>query len=291
MVSEPHALKFRECSGDKKYLNLTEGDFDSPDNDNNYRILTTHAARNGIDLAQARVLDFGCGRGQLVGYLRLRGVHAYGIEVDSKLVQAGAVLGNLYHDERPLLSLVDPNGRTPFPDGYFDVILANQVFEHVAHLDEVSGEIARLLRPGGMLVTLYPARFTLIEPHYHLCIVHWLPKGKLQRSLIHFLVRAGFGVPPPSGISRTQMGDIVSEYAEQDVFYRSNRVIGEMHARNGIRLDFQQVPRDMLERKLSRMSGLRRRAYSTLAATLPLVPIRNLFKSCAAVGVKQGNVN
>ncbi|MYM32549.1 methyltransferase domain-containing protein [Duganella sp. CY15W] len=287
MAVELGVPKFRECSGDKKYVDLTETDYGNSCNDVLYQNLLTQAERHHIASQGAKVLDFGCGRGQFVGYLRQHGLRAYGIEVDAKLIQAGQVLSASFQDELPLLSLVSGEGHLPFPDGYFDMIVANQVFEHVSHLEEVAAEIGRLLRPGGILLTLYPARFTLVEPHYHLSVVHWLPKGKLQRALIHLLVRAGFGVPPPSGVSRQLMGDIISEYADHETFYRSNHVIADICAHHGLRLDFDEIPQDMLDKKLKRLSGVRRLVFSATAGTLPLVTMRNLFKSCAAVGVKE----
>jgi SAM-dependent methyltransferase len=46
--------------------------------------------------------------------------------------------------------------RLGFPDACFDVALCNDVFEHVPALDAVLAELARVLRPGGVLLATFP---------------------------------------------------------------------------------------------------------------------------------------
>lgn len=81
-----------------------------------------------------------------------------------------------------------------FPDGAFDAVVVNDVLEHVPDVDLCLSEMARVLRPGGALVTTFPfamgnpesivkARLTedgieyLDEPQYHGNPVD--PKGSL----------------------------------------------------------------------------------------------------------------
>jgi SAM-dependent methyltransferase len=50
-----------------------------------------------------------------------------------------------------LLHLVRGDGRAlPFLDGSFDAVVSYDVLEHVPHVGDVAGEIARILRPGGL---------------------------------------------------------------------------------------------------------------------------------------------
>lgn len=98
-----------------------------------------------------RVLDGGCGMGfYLMAMSRLRALEMYGLDTDrSRLAWArsenvGAVLvqGDLYE--------------LPFPDGFFDKVLLSEVLEHLP--DDVSAlrELARVLRPGGVLAISVP---------------------------------------------------------------------------------------------------------------------------------------
>lgn len=43
-----------------------------------------------------------------------------------------------------------------YADGSFDVVITNEVFEHVEHLPQALAEIARVLKPGGRLVATCP---------------------------------------------------------------------------------------------------------------------------------------
>jgi SAM-dependent methyltransferase len=44
----------------------------------------------------------------------------------------------------------------PFPDEFFDVVLASEVLEHLANLEAALSEIRRTLKPGGRLVGSVP---------------------------------------------------------------------------------------------------------------------------------------
>jgi hypothetical protein len=46
-----------------------------------------------------------------------------------------------------------------FASESFDLVLCNELFEHVQHLDRAFSEIARVLRPGGLLVATCPLAF------------------------------------------------------------------------------------------------------------------------------------
>lgn len=56
--------------------------------------------------------------------------------------------------------------RLPFPDDYFDGVLASEVFEHVFDLDVTLHEIHRVLKPGGQLLFTCPFVWPLHEQPY-----------------------------------------------------------------------------------------------------------------------------
>ena len=67
----------------------------------------------------------------------------------------------------------------PFEDGSFDVVLSNRVIEHVGeppdqlhHLREVR----RVLGPGGVCYLAVPNRWGLVEPHFRLPFLSWVPR-------------------------------------------------------------------------------------------------------------------
>ena len=50
-----------------------------------------------------------------------------------------------------------------FANASFDLVVCNELFEHVQHLDRALAEIARVLRPGGRLVATCPLAFGQVE--------------------------------------------------------------------------------------------------------------------------------
>jgi SAM-dependent methyltransferase len=146
----------------------------------------------GLPAAELRVLDFGCGTGELVGELRRRGYQAYGVDVDASAVAQGNAALDATGACRQLLQLLDGNGRSAYPDGYFHFVLSLTVFEHVPDVGAVVTEIRRATAPGGGGWHGWPAQFCVVEPHLHMPLVHWLPKNRLRWAWI--LACSAFGM-------------------------------------------------------------------------------------------------
>ena len=103
-----------------------------------------------------RVLDIGCGRGELVLQCALRGAHAVGIDYAEAAVRIAAEAIAPYPEEvraRCQVLAMDAR-RLEFEDGSFDTVLMTDVVEHLAptELDAVLAEVRRVLRTGGRLV-------------------------------------------------------------------------------------------------------------------------------------------
>lgn len=81
------------------------------------------------------------------------------------------------------------NTELPFGDAQFDVVISNHVIEHVGEYDaqlKHLQEIARVLRVDGIAYLAVPNRWMLIEPHYALPFLSWLPKRLANRYLALF---------------------------------------------------------------------------------------------------------
>lgn len=66
----------------------------------------------------------------------------------------------------------------PVGDASFDVVLSNHVIEHVgdAHAQRHHiSELRRVLKKNGIGYLAVPNRWMLVEPHYHLAFLSWLP--------------------------------------------------------------------------------------------------------------------
>ena len=67
----------------------------------------------------------------------------------------------------------------PFPDGYFDVVISNHVIEHVGDLGAQRlhlAELRRVIKAEGAGYLAVPNRWQLVEPHYRLAFLSWLPE-------------------------------------------------------------------------------------------------------------------
>lgn len=137
-----------------------------------------------------RVLDYGCGAGVSLMEAQALGAEAYGIEADPNVQQVIDALGLRIH-----IGTLDD---APFADLQFDLIILNQVLEHIPQPEELLARFTGMLRPGGRLVLAVPnagsifARFfkrTWINWHipYHL---HHFNPGSARL----FLERCGWSV-------------------------------------------------------------------------------------------------
>lgn len=72
----------------------------------------------------------------------------------------------------------------PFEDARFDVVISNHVIEHVGDLarqHRYLEEARRVLRHDGVLYLAVPNKFRLVEAHYSLPLLSWLPQGWADR--------------------------------------------------------------------------------------------------------------
>ncbi|GGD34302.1 class I SAM-dependent methyltransferase [Pseudoxanthomonas indica] len=125
-----------------------------------------------LDLASCRrILEIGCGSGVISSRLAEVApnaeVHAVDVK-DNRIEFAG------YH-----FSIVEGT-HLPFPDHHFDLVISNHVIEHVGNHEaqlEHLREIARVLLPAGVGYLAVPNKWRLVEPHYRLPLLSWLPQS------------------------------------------------------------------------------------------------------------------
>jgi len=94
-----------------------------------------------------RVLEVGCGAGHLVKRLAERGIDIVGIDVNPN---AAEIAGT----DRVIEMAADS---LDFPDDEFDAIVSVHAIEHIPELEAAAAEMARVLKPGGSALYIYPA--------------------------------------------------------------------------------------------------------------------------------------
>jgi SAM-dependent methyltransferase len=132
---------------------------------------------------RGRVLDYGCGAGHIVRLMRSQGLDAHGCEVFYG-GNTERTFENRAADIAPFIHKIE-NGLIPFPDASFDAVTTNQVLEHVEDFDAVLKEIARVLKPGGQLLALFPDKSIWREGHCGIPFQHWFPKASRRRKILY----------------------------------------------------------------------------------------------------------
>lgn len=128
------------------------------------------------DLTGLRVLDVGCSTGFIADELRRCGGQVVGLDIDVPgLTAARARFGG----QTAWLSA--DGGALPLADESVDVVVFNQIYEHVVDPEGVMAEIRRVLAPDGVVYLGLGNRLTVMEPHVRLPLVSWLPPPLADR--------------------------------------------------------------------------------------------------------------
>lgn len=129
-------------------------------NDQYHMIYTAYLGLDDSFYAGKKILDIGCGPR---GSLEWADMAAERVGLDP-LVPVYREMGIDKHKMR----YVDaPSEKIPFPDDYFDVILALNSFDHVDNLEQTISEISRVTALDGCFVLMVEVNHeaTIAEPH------------------------------------------------------------------------------------------------------------------------------
>lgn len=156
------------------------------------RFVLDFALRMAAKRPALRALDFGCGAGRLVEAARAAGLDMSGADVyyggsETRIeAERRGLLGNVIHEMR--------DGRTGFAGSSFDLVVNNQVLEHVDDLDATLAEIYRVMKPGGLLLSIFPSRDVFREGHIGIPFSHRFRRSSRVRFFYTWGLRAlGFG--------------------------------------------------------------------------------------------------
>jgi len=121
--------------------------------------------------ATLRLLEVGTGSGAIAQFFSdLASLHfdVWAVDVEDQRIVTEGYQFRLYDGQK-----------LPFDDDLFDVVISNHVIEHVGNRAQQAShisELCRVLRPGGYIYLATPSRWQVIEPHFSLPFLSWIPR-------------------------------------------------------------------------------------------------------------------
>jgi SAM-dependent methyltransferase len=149
----------------------------------------------------ARVLDVGCGAGQVVGRLTGAGFEAYGVDVSEPNIERARRFSDRcrMYDGKHL----------PFPAGHFASVGALNVLEHVEEPEAFIPELVRVAEPGGRVLISSPNFFRVLGfRDYH---PEMRGPGNKWRNLRRLLAKRRQMQTDPDSVRFDRMTPIVKE--------------------------------------------------------------------------------
>ena len=154
-----------------------------------------------LNVTGKKVLEIGLGEGADSERLIREGAHWSGVDLTAESisrVRTRLTLRKLPYDELRQGTALD----LPFADGTFDMVFSHGVLHHVPEIKKAQNEIHRVLRPGGELVIMMYARWSL----NYLVSIALLRRAALLAAFP--LARAGIvNSDPAQGMLATHLGN------------------------------------------------------------------------------------
>lgn len=206
-----------------------------------------------------RVLDAGCGRGDLIAYLH-KGLSAlrpdlrfevYGFDVSWGTAQTNEAKVRAVVQLREAapgpdwsqrITFLSAASAWPYADAAFDAIVSNQVFEHVADHHKFVAEVKRTLVPGGFSAHLFPLKNYVYEGHLFVPFAHRFENHDFALAYLRFMHRIGFGRLDAEG--RASRDGVANAENQADWLmrftnYRSKKDFLTLGRREGLRVSFR----------------------------------------------------
>lgn len=199
----------------------------------NYDFILGEIDRLYTDSRSPSVLDYGCGKGQLVTEGVGRGIEIYGVEAFShgsgiNIQESLDVQGLLGQN---VLEIKD--GKIPFDSKRFDCVVSNTVFEHIPDISWPLKEIRRVLKDDGVFINLFPYKGTIREGHCHIPFAHrFYGYPSFQHRWLTFFRSLGFGRGRKE-LSASDWAEYWVKWLPENTFYLTFKDVVQAYERQG----------------------------------------------------------
>lgn len=143
----------------------------------NYHVLTNivlELIREKKIPPNPKILDFGCGRCQLIDLLKknIPSADLYGVDIYKDY--------NFYNqikEKHNNLTILNIKPYEEFlVDERFDLIISNQVFEHINKLETIYKFFKKIMNNSCFIIAAFPTKEIIFEPHLRIPFVHLISK-------------------------------------------------------------------------------------------------------------------
>jgi ubiquinone/menaquinone biosynthesis C-methylase UbiE len=135
-------------------------------------VIKDYSNKCNRELKKFKCLDIGCSSGLITSFISKSFKETYGIDTDFNTIKLAKKLSNkkLKFIKASALSI-------PFKDNSFDLVICNHIYEHVQDSQKMFDEIYRVLKQDGFCYLAAGNKYNIIEGHYKLPFLSWLPKS------------------------------------------------------------------------------------------------------------------
>ena len=182
---------------------------------------STSLLASGLFGPETRVLDVGCGTGNYAAALtEATGCRVSGIDPSRRMLDRA-------RDAAPWESLVQGSAESlPFGDDSFDVVMSTDVIHHIGDRDAYFREAARVLRPGGHIVTVTDSHDDIprrrpLSSHFPETVSVELQRYPPVPQLLEEMARAGFVEP--------RLVEVSHDYELDDIQAYRDRAFSSLH--------------------------------------------------------------
>ena len=125
---------------------------------------------------KSKVLDVCCGRGEFINEFINCGLEGYGVDFVNE--------ANILFAKVQMKTADLTKEKLPYPDNFFDVVYSKSMIEHFYYPEKIFEECRRVLKPGGIIITMTPMWEYNIQNFYE-DFTHKTPFTKKSLEEIH----------------------------------------------------------------------------------------------------------
>ena len=226
-----------------------------------------------------RILDAGCGNCELISFLQTyvpkfnqnMPVEVYGFDVYDSEIQfsdyfkkaQSMLAGKFSHiDWQSRLHIIGNRDPWPFDNDFFDVVVSNQVLEHIHDPASFLSQNWRILKDEAFAVHLFPLKNYFFEGHIHLPFAHRIKRWGMLYQYIKIMSKIGMGYWKRIS-DRCTLDEFAASYADFLTFYCHYLSVGDviqLGKRSGFRTGFTYT-RNFYYEKLKEIFRLKHPFY------------------------------